>query len=210
MLFFSPHQDADLLRGGMASSEATPSSSRAARPDSARRHRQRDSEILGRYNNGSLSATSTGEWATPISAMSRKASRVTRAHMQCDIYHPHPALADLMTISSAWRPRARRHGELGLRSSYQKPSACPQAWPIAAPVRDERPSWSTPRVRSHGRHRRASPPNARKTGASSRSIGRLRRGMVRDRRRVRQELGALLTTPTNRRSQGDQQVTVPG
>jgi len=55
-------------------------------------------EILGRYNDGI--AIRQCDWGTGNSYIRdvAAASRVPVLNMQCDVYHPHQALADLMTI----------------------------------------------------------------------------------------------------------------
>jgi N-acetylornithine carbamoyltransferase len=116
-------------------------------------------EILGRYNDGI--AIRNVDWGVGNSYIRdvAKASRVPVLNMQCDIYHPHQALADLMTIIERFGdPRGKT---ATVSWACQLPKAhqrAPKPGPIAAPVRDERPSGPPPRVRSHGRHRRASPP----------------------------------------------------
>lgn len=86
-------------------------------------------EILGRYNDGI--AIRQVDWGTGNQYMRdvAAASRVPVLNMQCDVYHPFQALADLMTIVE------RRGDPRGLTvnvswayaASYQKPLSVPQS-----------------------------------------------------------------------------------
>ena len=65
-------------------------------------------EILGRYNDGI--AIRQVDWQSGNKYLREvaEASRVPVLNMQCDIYHPHQALADLMTIIERFGdPRGR-------------------------------------------------------------------------------------------------------
>src|SRR5579872_6042987 len=55
-------------------------------------------EILGRYNDGIAIRNVDWEVGNKYIRDVAEASRVPVLNMQCDIYHPHQALADLMTI----------------------------------------------------------------------------------------------------------------
>jgi ornithine carbamoyltransferase len=92
-------------------------------------------EILGRYNDGI--AVRHCDWAVGNAYIRdvAQASRVPVLNMQCDIYHPHQALADLMTM-------IERFGELRGRTatvswacaqSYQKPISVPQSLVLLLP-----------------------------------------------------------------------------
>ena len=91
-------------------------------------------EILGRYNDGI--AIRNVDWGVGNQYIRdvAAASRVPVLNMQCDIYHPHQILADLMTMRE-------RKGDLRGRSitiswayaaSYQKPISVPQDLLLAA------------------------------------------------------------------------------
>lgn len=91
-------------------------------------------EILGRYNDGI--AIRNVDWGIGNRYIRdvAAASRVPVLNMQCDIYHPHQILADLMTMRE-------RKGDLRGRTitiswayaaSYQKPISVPQDLLLAA------------------------------------------------------------------------------
>jgi ornithine carbamoyltransferase len=91
-------------------------------------------EILGRYNDGI--AIRNVDWGIGNQYIRdvAAASRVPVLNMQCDIYHPHQILADLMTMRE-------RKGDLRGRTitiswayaaSYQKPISVPQDLLLAA------------------------------------------------------------------------------
>jgi ornithine carbamoyltransferase len=91
-------------------------------------------EILGRYNDGI--AIRNVDWGVGNQYIRdvAAASRVPVLNMQCDIYHPHQILADLMTMRE-------RKGDLRGRTitiswayaaSYQKPISVPQDLLLAA------------------------------------------------------------------------------
>jgi ornithine carbamoyltransferase len=92
-------------------------------------------EILGRYNDGiAIRHCDWGVGNTYIRDVA-EASRVPVLNMQCDIYHPHQALADLMTM-------IERFGDLRGRTatvswayavSYQKPISVPQSLVLLLP-----------------------------------------------------------------------------
>ncbi len=84
-------------------------------------------EILGRYNDGiAIRQVDWGAGNKYIREVAA-ASRVPVLNMQCDIYHPHQALADLMTIVERFGdPRGRTATvSWAYASSYQKPMSVP-------------------------------------------------------------------------------------
>ena len=86
-------------------------------------------EILGRYNDGI--AIRQVDWRVGNGYMRdvAAASRVPVLNMQCDVYHPHQALADLMTIiEKTGDPRGRTVTvSWAYAASYQKPISVPQS-----------------------------------------------------------------------------------
>ncbi len=91
-------------------------------------------EILGRYNDGI--AIRNVDWGIGNQYIRdvAAASRVPVLNMQCDVYHPHQILADLMTMRE-------RKGDLrgktitiswAYAASYQKPISVPQDLLLAA------------------------------------------------------------------------------
>ncbi len=86
-------------------------------------------EILGRYNDGI--AIRQVDWQSGNTYIREvaEASRVPVLNMQCDIYHPHQALADLMTIIERFGdPRGRTiNVSWAYAASYQKPISVPQS-----------------------------------------------------------------------------------
>jgi ornithine carbamoyltransferase len=86
-------------------------------------------EILGRYNDGI--AIRQVDWQSGNRYMREvaEASRVPVLNMQCDVYHPHQALADLMTIIEKFGdPRGRTiNVSWAYAASYQKPISAPQS-----------------------------------------------------------------------------------
>jgi ornithine carbamoyltransferase len=86
-------------------------------------------EILGRYNDGiAIRHCDWGVGNAYIRAVA-EASRVPVLNMQCDVYHPHQALADLMTIIERFGdPRGRTATvSWACATSYQKPISVPQS-----------------------------------------------------------------------------------
>ena len=91
-------------------------------------------EILGRYNDGiAIRHVTWGEGNRYIRDVAA-ASRVPVLNMQCDIFHPHQILADMLTIRE-------KKGDLrgqtitvswAYASSYQKPISVPQDLILAA------------------------------------------------------------------------------
>jgi N-acetylornithine carbamoyltransferase len=86
-------------------------------------------EILGRYNDGI--AIRQVDWGSGNAYIREVAehSRVPVLNMQCDVYHPHQALADLMTIiEKLGDPRGRTATvSWAYAESYQKPISVPQS-----------------------------------------------------------------------------------
>jgi N-acetylornithine carbamoyltransferase len=85
-------------------------------------------EILGRYNDGI--AIRNVDWGIGNQYIRdvAEASRVPVLNMQCDIWHPHQALADLMTIrEKLGDPRGKTITvSWAYAASYQKPISVPQ------------------------------------------------------------------------------------
>ena len=85
-------------------------------------------EILGRYNDGI--AIRNVDWGIGNAYINEvaEASRVPVLNMQCDLYHPHQVLADLMTMRE--KLGALRGRTLTISwayaASYQKPISVPQ------------------------------------------------------------------------------------
>jgi N-acetylornithine carbamoyltransferase len=92
-------------------------------------------EILGRYNDGI--AIRHVDWRQGNNYLREvaEASRAPVLNMQCDIYHPHQALADLMTIIERFGdPRGRTATiSWAYASSYQKPISVPQSLALLLP-----------------------------------------------------------------------------
>jgi len=92
-------------------------------------------EILGRYNDGI--AIRQVDWQSGNKYMRQvaEASRVPVLNMQCDIYHPHQALADLMTIIERFGdPRGKTiNVSWAYAASYQKPISVPQSLVLLMP-----------------------------------------------------------------------------
>ena len=92
-------------------------------------------EILGRYNDGI--AIRHVDWGVGNSYIRdvAEASRVPVLNMQCDIYHPHQALADLMTVIERFGdPRGRTATiSWAYATSYQKPISAPQSLALLLP-----------------------------------------------------------------------------
>ncbi len=84
-------------------------------------------EILGRYNDGlairNVDWGSGNQYIREVAA----ASRVPVLNMQCDLYHPHQSLADLLTIKEKkGDPRGRTIAiSWAYAASYQKPISVP-------------------------------------------------------------------------------------
>ena len=86
-------------------------------------------EILGRYNDGI--AIRHVDWGVGNRYLREvaEASRVPVLNMQCDLFHPHQALADLLTIVERFGdPRGRTAAvSWAYAESYQKPISVPQS-----------------------------------------------------------------------------------
>ncbi len=85
-------------------------------------------EILGRYNDGiAIRHVDWGIGNRYIREVA-EASRVPVLNMQCDLYHPHQTLADLLTIrEKLGDPRGKTITvSWAYASSYQKPISVPQ------------------------------------------------------------------------------------
>ncbi|HET7244792.1 MAG TPA: ornithine carbamoyltransferase [Streptosporangiaceae bacterium] len=92
-------------------------------------------EILGRYNDGiAIRHCDWGVGNAYIRAVA-EASRVPVLNMQCDVYHPHQALADLMTMIERFGdPRGRTATvSWAYATSYQKPISVPQSLILLLP-----------------------------------------------------------------------------
>jgi N-acetylornithine carbamoyltransferase len=85
-------------------------------------------EILGRYNDGI--AIRNVDWGVGNAYIREvaAASRVPVLNMQCDLWHPHQALADLLTMREKLGTLRGRTLNLSwaYASSYQKPISVPQ------------------------------------------------------------------------------------
>ena len=92
-------------------------------------------EILGRYNDGiAIRHCDWGVGNAYIRAVA-EASRAPVLNMQCDVYHPHQALADLMTMIERFGdPRGRTATvSWACATSYQKPISVPQSLILLLP-----------------------------------------------------------------------------
>ncbi len=92
-------------------------------------------EILGRYNDGiAIRHVDWGVGNAYLRAVAA-ASRVPVLNMQCDIFHPHQALADLMTIIERFGdPRGKTATiSWACAASYQKPVSAPQSLALLLP-----------------------------------------------------------------------------
>ena len=108
-------------------------------------------EILGRYNDGiAIRHVDWGVGNRYIREVA-EASRVPVLNMQCDLFHPHQSLADLMTIiEKKGDPRGRTIAiSWAYAASYQKPISVPHG-PLAAhdPLRHARPAGPSAGVRA--------------------------------------------------------------
>ena len=92
-------------------------------------------EILGRYNDGI--AIRHVDWGVGNAYLRdvAQASRVPVLNMQCDIYHPHQALADLMTMVERFGDVRGRTATVSwaYAQSYQKPISVPQSLVLLLP-----------------------------------------------------------------------------
>jgi len=93
-------------------------------------------EILGRYFDGIAIRHCDWEIGNKYLNLVAEASRAPVLNMQCDVYHPHQCLADLMTI---WEKKGRNlRGKKivvswAYASSYSKPISVPQSLIIQMP-----------------------------------------------------------------------------
>jgi ornithine carbamoyltransferase len=92
-------------------------------------------DILGRYHDGI--AIRYVDWAIGNRYIRdvAAASRVPVLNMQCDIYHPHQALGDLMTIIERFGDPHGRTATISwaYATSYQKPISAPQSLALLLP-----------------------------------------------------------------------------
>ena len=92
-------------------------------------------EILGRYNDGI--AIRHCDWGVGNAYIRdvAEASRVPVLNMHCDVYHPHQALADLMTMIERFGDVRGRTATVSwaCSSSYQKPISAPQSLALLLP-----------------------------------------------------------------------------
>ena len=92
-------------------------------------------EILGRYNDGI--AIRHCDWGVGNAYIRdvAEASRVPVLNMQCEVYHPHQALADLMTMIERFGDVRGRTATVSWASSssYQKPISVPQSLALLLP-----------------------------------------------------------------------------
>jgi ornithine carbamoyltransferase len=92
-------------------------------------------EILGRYNDGL--AIRHCDWGVGNSYIRdvAEASRVPVLNMQCDVYHPHQALADLMTIVERFGDPRGRTATISWAHdpSYLKPISAAQSLALLLP-----------------------------------------------------------------------------
>src|ERR687888_378892 len=91
-------------------------------------------EILGRYNDGIAIRQIDWQVGNKYIREVAEASRVPVLNMQCDVYHPHQALADLMTIIERFGdPRGKTiNVSWAYAASYQKPISVPQSLMLIA------------------------------------------------------------------------------
>ncbi|MGQ0669353.1 MAG: ornithine carbamoyltransferase [Actinomycetota bacterium] len=92
-------------------------------------------EILGRYNDGIAIRQVDWKIGNGYIRDVADASRVPVLNMQCDVYHPHQALADLMTIiEKKGDPRGKTATvSWAYAASYQKPISVPQSLILLLP-----------------------------------------------------------------------------
>ena len=92
-------------------------------------------EILGRYNDGIAIRHCDWDVGNAYIRAVAEASRVPVLNMQCDVYHPHQALADLMTMIERFGdPRGRTATvSWACATSYQKPISVPQSLILLLP-----------------------------------------------------------------------------
>jgi len=130
LFFFSSTRTRGSFESGMAQLGGHPEfieakSTQIAHGDTAKEI----GEILGRYNDGI--AIRQVDWQVGEGYIRDvvEASRVPVLNMQCDVYHQHQALADLMTIiEKLGDPRGKTATvSWAYAASYQKPISVPQS-----------------------------------------------------------------------------------
>jgi N-acetylornithine carbamoyltransferase len=87
-------------------------------------------EIIGRYTDGIAIRQCDWQFGNQYIRDVAEASRVPVLNMQCDVYHPFQALADLMTIMEKFGRDLRGKTidvSWAFASSYQKPLSVPQS-----------------------------------------------------------------------------------
>jgi N-acetylornithine carbamoyltransferase len=92
-------------------------------------------EILGRYNDGIAIRHCDWEVGNAYIRAVAEASRVPVLNMQCDVYHPHQALADVMTMIERFGDVRGRTATVSwaCATSYQKPISVPQSLILLLP-----------------------------------------------------------------------------
>lgn len=92
-------------------------------------------EILGRYNDGIAIRYTDWEVGNAYIRDVAQASRVPVLNMQCDIYHPHQALGDLMTMIERFGDLRGRTATVSwaCAQSYIKPISVPQSLVLLLP-----------------------------------------------------------------------------
>jgi N-acetylornithine carbamoyltransferase len=126
-------------------------------------------EILGRYNDGiAIRHVDWGAGNAYLRAVA-EASRVPVLNMQCDLYHPHQILADLLTMREKLGDLRGRTLTISwaYAASYQKPISVPQDLVTCRDaLRDERPAGASAGVPAHARGVDEATANARRSGGS--------------------------------------------
>jgi N-acetylornithine carbamoyltransferase len=86
-------------------------------------------DILGRYNDGIAIRDVTWDHGSQYIRWVAEASRTPVLNMQCENYHPHQALADLLTIKEKFgNPRGKTITvSWAYASSYSKPQSVPNS-----------------------------------------------------------------------------------
>jgi N-acetylornithine carbamoyltransferase len=130
LFFFSSTRTRGSFESGMAQLGGHPEfieakSTQIAHGDTAKEI----GEILGRYNDGISIRQVDWKVGNGYIRDVAEASRVPVLNMQCDVYHPHQALADLMTIiEKLGDPRGKTATvSWAYAASYQKPISVPQS-----------------------------------------------------------------------------------
>ncbi len=130
LFFFSSTRTRGSFESGMAQLGGHPEfieakSTQIAHGDTAKEI----GEILGRYNDGIAIRQVDWQVGNGYIRDVAEASRVPVLNMQCDVYHPHQALADLMTIiEKLGDPRGKTATvSWAYAASYQKPISVPQS-----------------------------------------------------------------------------------